>query len=276
MLKKININEIEISGGTQQREKINDEVVAEYAHAMKSGAEFPPVIVFSDGARNWLADGFHRWHAARSISMTEIQAKISSGTQRQAILFSAGANNEHGIRLTNADKRRAVGILLADKEWSKWSDREIASHCGVTHPFVSKLRPNNNIETNSKETPHVVTVTTTPKHGPSFDGKKEEVDASPSVPESAPEPTDETAKLLDANAELAESMQQLMDENKAMVAVFEADDNLAAALVEIKRLTEVNRILEERVRGLMNEVAAAKQAAVRHQKRADKCEKAKA
>lgn len=270
MLKKININEIEISGGTQQREKINDEVVAEYAHAMKSGAEFPPVIVFSDGARNWLADGFHRWHAARSISMTEIQAKISSGTQREAILFSAGANNEHGLRLTNADKRRAVGILLADKEWCEWSDREIANHCGVTHPFVSKLRPNKELKKKDNPESHVVTVTTTPRIDPSIDDQKEEVYAS----QPAPEPTaHESADLRDHIDEMTQSMQQLMDENKSMLAVFQADDKLAAALVEIKRLTEVNRILEERLRGLMNEVAAAKQAAVRHQKRADKCEK---
>lgn len=97
------------------------------------------------------------------------------------------------------------------------------------------------------------------------------------VDEPTTEPaSDETSELRDANAELAESMQQLMDENKSMLAVFQADDKLAVALAEIKRLTEVNRILEERIRGLMNEVAAAKQAAVRHQKRADKCEKAKA
>lgn len=83
----------------------------------------------------------------------------------------------------------------------------------------------------------------------------------------------ESADLRDHIDEMTQSMQQLMDENKSMLAVFQADDKLAAALVEIKRLTEVNRILEERLRGLMNEVAAAKQAAVRHQKRADKCEK---
>lgn len=41
-------------------------------------------------------------------------------------------------------KRRAVTRLLDDPEWAAWSDREIATRCGVTHPFVSKLRPSGN------------------------------------------------------------------------------------------------------------------------------------
>jgi hypothetical protein len=35
----------------------------------------------------------------------------------------------------------AVLALLRNPEWAEWSDREIASRCGVTHPFVAKLRP---------------------------------------------------------------------------------------------------------------------------------------
>jgi hypothetical protein len=42
---------------------------------------------------------------------------------------------------THDDKRRAVLTLLNDPEWSKWSDREIARLCAVSHEFVRKLRP---------------------------------------------------------------------------------------------------------------------------------------
>jgi hypothetical protein len=44
------------------------------------------------------------------------------------------------LRRTNADKRKAVKTLLEDEEWSKWSDREIARQCEVSHPFVSKMK----------------------------------------------------------------------------------------------------------------------------------------
>ncbi len=38
------------------------------------------------------------------------------------------------------DKRNAVEQALGDPELSRWSDREIAKQCGVTHPFVAKVR----------------------------------------------------------------------------------------------------------------------------------------
>lgn len=54
---------IQIDGGTQSRATLNDQVVSEYAEAIKGGATFPPIVVFYDGKKHWLADGFHRFHA---------------------------------------------------------------------------------------------------------------------------------------------------------------------------------------------------------------------
>lgn len=41
---------------------------------------------------------------------------------------------------TNADKRRAVKTLLADAEWAKWSDREVARKACVSANFVGDMR----------------------------------------------------------------------------------------------------------------------------------------
>lgn len=136
----IKISDISIDGGTQQRERINPEIVAEYTDAMRCGAQFPAVIVFHDGVHNWLADGFHRFHACREMTSPEILAEVHVGTQRDAVLYSTGANNAHGQRLSNADKRHAVGVMLTDKEWSQWSNKAIAKHCKVTDVFVGKVR----------------------------------------------------------------------------------------------------------------------------------------
>jgi hypothetical protein len=87
-----------------------------------------------------LADGFHRFHACAKIGREHIEADVRQGTRRDAILHSVGANEEHGLRRTNDDKRRAVLTLLGDSEWSAWSDREIARHCRVGAPFVGKHR----------------------------------------------------------------------------------------------------------------------------------------
>jgi hypothetical protein len=101
---------------------------------------FHHIRFFYDGEKYWLADGFHRVAAAKKGECGEIVADVRSGTRRDAILYSVGANATHGLRRTNADKRRAVLTLLGDEEWSQWSDREIARRCGVSTPFASKLR----------------------------------------------------------------------------------------------------------------------------------------
>lgn len=139
-MRTISIADICINGGTQSRAQISDEVVAEYAEAIQAGAEFPPLVVFYDGASYWLADGFHRYKAFAQIKAHDVPADVRQGTQRDAILFSVGANASHGLRRTNDDKHRAIMVLLSDVEWSKWSDREIARQCQVDHKTVGKLR----------------------------------------------------------------------------------------------------------------------------------------
>lgn len=135
---------IEIDGGTQMRAELDADTVAEYAEAMHNAGgwpeRMPPVIVFYDGDRYWLGDGFHRVAAHRQALVGKVPAEIRSGTRRDAVLHAAGANADHGLRRTNADKRRAVLALLQDDEWAQWSDREIARRCNVSNRFVSNLR----------------------------------------------------------------------------------------------------------------------------------------
>lgn len=141
MISEILLSAINRDDHTQMRDGIRDDVVSEYADAMRGGATFPPVVVFTeDGNRYHLADGFHRVEAAQAVNASTIQADVRSGGHRDARLYAAGANATHGLRRTNADKRKSVMALLEDDEWSAMSDREIARHCGVTHPFVGKLR----------------------------------------------------------------------------------------------------------------------------------------
>ncbi len=131
---------IQADADVQSRTALHEATVREYATSMREGAQFPPIIVFHEGETYWLADGFHRVAAARLAGRSEILAELRDGDKRAARIYAAAANAAHGLRRSNADKRRAVGLLLADPEWSKKSDREIARHCGVTHPFVAAVR----------------------------------------------------------------------------------------------------------------------------------------
>lgn len=137
---KLKLSDITLDNEIQSRQQLNQEVITEYAEAMKQGATFPPVVVFYDDSKYWLADGFHRVSAKKSIDECMIVAEVQSGSRRDAILFAAGANSAYGLQRSNADKRRAVEKLLHDSEWNKWSDNAIAKKCGVSNTFVGKLR----------------------------------------------------------------------------------------------------------------------------------------
>jgi hypothetical protein len=141
---------IRIDGGTQPRTAISEETVANYAEHMRGlAAQFPPIVVFFDGVDHWLADGFHRYHAGQQIGRKKLAAIVHEGTRRDAVLFAACANQTHGLQRTNADKRKAVMTLFEDKEWSKWSNHEVARRCGVSHSFVNDVR--SSLEADSSE-----------------------------------------------------------------------------------------------------------------------------
>lgn len=136
----ISLDLIRTNGGTQMRAELDQSVYFDYRDKWLAGVEFEPVDVFHDGSTYWLADGFHRFYGAREAKRSSIPARVKQGTQRDAILFAAGANAAHGLRRTNADKRQAVTTLLNDDEWVKWSDNAVAEKCHVTQPFVREVR----------------------------------------------------------------------------------------------------------------------------------------
>jgi hypothetical protein len=128
--------------GLQLREETNADAVARYAEAYKDGEQLPPIVVFRDPVDDilHLADGHHRVAAAKRAQLTEIHAIVKKGDRRAAILYGASANGMHGLALTNADKRKIVGILIADEEWKNWSNHEIARHARVSEAFIRLIR----------------------------------------------------------------------------------------------------------------------------------------
>src|SRR5262249_38724204 len=134
---RIRIDEVALT-----RAKVRPAVVRQYAAAMSQqlGLRFPPVALFSEGQDYWLGDGRHRLLAAREAGLSEFPAEIHQGGQRDALLYGTPPNSAPGLRGRQADKRQAVSLLLADAEWSRWSDREIARRCQVGHALVSRMR----------------------------------------------------------------------------------------------------------------------------------------
>ena len=265
-MKTINIKTIRTDGGTQSRVEINNEIVTEYAEAIKAGAEFPAVVVFNDGVDNWLADGFHRFHAHNQAGKTSISADIRQGTARDAVLFSFGANGTHGLKRSNADKRKAVATMLSDAEWAEWSDRKIAEVCGVGHPFVAAIRnpevatkQQSNRETSAaKKTKKVESDSTTPTKSEPAKAESKPAVATASVVTPAEEYTDldaahdqiaelqsalAVANIGSADTEEAQQAKTLIDDLRQEVKVLRANlkavttsrDTLQNELAMVKR-----------------------------------------
>lgn len=268
-MKKLNLNAIRIDGGTQARVSLNETTVAEYADCLN---DLPPVVVFFDGADNWLADGFHRLHAYRKAGKASLPADIRTGTQRDAILFSLGANRAHGLRVTNADKRKAVGAMLADSEWSTWSDRKIADACGVSQPFVSGMRKPPEVITvitpvPKKEAEKVITVIT-PK------APKRQLQERPAdIPEAG---ADDLAEAHHTITELAQENERLQD-RLAVEGMDASEHEKTQASETIRDLRSLVKTLEAELSAMkvsrdtyMREAAEAKKSAVYWRKQAEK------
>ena len=147
------LEDIYVDDRIRMRANVSPEVVADYAEAMAEGEMFPPLVIFCDNQKYWLADGFHRYDAHQIKKTGEVSCEVRQGGFREALLYACGANAFHGLRRTNDDKRKAVTTVFQDEEWSKWSDREIAGICGVGHSFVSELRKELTVRGGQKNQP---------------------------------------------------------------------------------------------------------------------------
>jgi hypothetical protein len=79
----------------------------------------------------------------------------------------------------------------------------------------------------------------------------------------------ENETLREKLTEVSRLLEETQAENDSLVRMFEADDKVMAALAEARRYREQNRILEERVRGLMNEKGEAIRAAKSWKRKAE-------
>lgn len=137
---KLGLSDIETTERLQPRASMNLIAIAEYAEVMKNGRQFPPLEVVFDGDSYWLWDGFHRKAAAEQAELIEVDVNITEGTLQDAEWMALGANQTHGLKRSNEDKRRAVELALGHPASSKLSSNAIAQHCGVSNHLVDKIR----------------------------------------------------------------------------------------------------------------------------------------
>lgn len=279
---QIKLTKIKFDERLQNRVKIDTDTVKEYSDAIDAGISFPDVTVFFDGSDYWLADGFHRYHAHNKLGVLEINADVRNGTLREAILFSVGVNAAHGLRRTNADKRKAVFTLLNDEEWNRLSDREIARLCAVSNNFVSELRKSSLSSDDSDVSSICRTYTT--KHGTqavmntaNIGGKSNNHQENKSNKNNKLEDEILEKEISDQETygdfDPITELEQANKEIDRLTKIVESDDQLAEANKEIKRLASLCETQQFRINSLMSEKAEAVRYAKKYKSMLDSLEK---
>lgn len=241
-MKKLNILNIRIDGGTQPRKEINYDVVKDYAEAMREGTVFPPVTVFYDGAEYWLADGFHRYHATKSNATTTIEAEVHQGSVEDAKEYSYGANKDRGLSMSSEDNKEIIRKMLVDPRYKDWTQARIANHVGVTSMFVSRVKSSMEIKDEPKTKKYVTKDGVEKEMKTGNIGKRETPPTKPDVT-TYDEKEDRIRELTDVISQLDEENTLLKD--KIAIGSWDASDIEKIDIEDtIKELREQVRLLE--------------------------------
>jgi len=212
-MKTLNLLNIRIDGGTQAREELNQEAVADYAEKMRDGEVFPPVTVFFDGSEYWLVDGFHRYFATKSNGKTSIDCDVQNGTLKEAVRFSWKANGKRGLPLNSNDYKKIILAMLKDEEAKKMSNRQIAEYVGVSHSTVNRFK--SSLEQRSTETKPIKDSVNKPVSQPDI-GKTVQKIPQPDMTSALMVKQDVVIELNEKIDELSQTINMLADENTLM------------------------------------------------------------
>lgn len=243
-----------IKKGAQARKAINEATVSEYAEHLEAGGSFPPIVVFFDSKDYWLADGWHRLIAHERIGCLTIHEEVRIGSKRDALKYALGANDTHGLRRSNADKRNAIEMALEDTEWSKLSTREVAELCNVSHNLVSEVRrgvtPTGKTENNNTRQKQSAVIGLQPKNNDKNNQHVIEGEVNVYPPTMEPEPPSIEVKKEEVEPEytaLDAAHDQIADLQAQLVSGGlgreDAETYVNGLLAEIKTLKAVNKAI---------------------------------
>ena len=141
MIKTIFLEDVDVDHSPMVRADLRPEVIEEYSAIYKKDKKKMPVIdLFMEAGNKKLliGDGMHRLQAMRSLNFKACQANVHAGVYEDALKYALLANERHGIRRSQADKRRAVEEAI--KQWPKVSNVQIATLASVDDHTVKAVR----------------------------------------------------------------------------------------------------------------------------------------
>jgi hypothetical protein len=227
-----------------------------------------PVMVFE----GMVLDGWHRYRACCELGLKPQQFTFPEGDDPVAFVKGLNLHRRH---LTASQRAAAV---VACSAWAPASrpkkgapgapfstKADLAREAHVSESTIAQAK----VAHRAGLTDAIASGAMTVKEAAQVArGKPAKAPAPP--PAATPAPTPAPESFGPSDDELAEAQREQEAEFAAFRLVLEADDQLAAAVAEVKRLTALVRVLEERNNGLMNEKNAALQAAKSWQRKAEK------
>jgi hypothetical protein len=147
-IKMLKLVDLDRSDTVQSRYETDPDTIARYQEIYESKeADFPPCIVFQDGDKYHVADGFQRIKAltkadvGRKLEYKTIACDVRQGTLRDAIIYSLAANSRHGLKPNTRDKQRTVMMYWGlSAVHCQHSSSLVGKACGTSHTFVAGYR----------------------------------------------------------------------------------------------------------------------------------------
>ena len=129
------IADLDLSLVERVRAETSAEAIEDYAAQLD---HLPPIRVALVDDRRVVVGGLHRVRAHERAGRLEIPCIIEPMTWAEAVRAAVADNRTHGLRMTRADKRAAITLLLAEDP--DLSSRAIAELVGCSHNTVEEVR----------------------------------------------------------------------------------------------------------------------------------------
>jgi ParB-like chromosome segregation protein Spo0J len=131
----LSITELDLSLVERVRASTSTEAIEDYAAQLD---HLPLIRMALVDDRHVVVGGLHRVRAHQREGRLEIPCIIESMTWAEAVRSAVADNRTHGLRMTRADKRVAITLLLAEDP--DLSSRAIADLVGCSHSTVETVR----------------------------------------------------------------------------------------------------------------------------------------
>jgi hypothetical protein len=145
-VRMVPLTEIECDPRLQVRVTLSEEHLTEdLIPKIEDGERLLPVTLGDLAGKLYLTSGFHRVEAHRRLGKEKIEAEILPvATWRDLVALALPTNDDHGLPLTRADRRRKVEMACIEYfdeiAQGRMSDNALAQLCHVAVSLVNDVR----------------------------------------------------------------------------------------------------------------------------------------